>query len=156
MGLGLAPCGKAIAQSADELARIWRLARAPARPDIFPGLLDGVMQAFFSRAGQLMASGQDPEKVWHGISGIVCWAPKVGAKELTQEWAVAMEVLTAACESLEAEPQVAQWLARAIAEAEKGTASLQDPKPDQPPPKGVVTVLLFGELRPRRRRDFDD
>lgn len=155
MALELTACGKAIAQSADELARIWRLARAPALPEVFPGLLDGVMQAFFARAGQLMASSGEPEQVWHGLSGIVCWSPELGAKELTQEWAVAMEVLTAACESLDAEPSAAQWLARAVAEAEKGTANLRDGDPSLKAPEGIVTVLLFGELRPRRRRDAD-
>jgi hypothetical protein len=156
MALGLVACGKAIAQSADELARIWRLARTPARPDVFPGLLDGIVQAFFARAGQLMAAGQQPEGVWQGLSGMVRWAPSLGAKELTQEWAVAMEVLTAACESLAAEPGVAQWLARAVAQAEKGTAALRDEKVPADCPKGIVTGLVFGDLRPRRRRDAGD
>jgi hypothetical protein len=156
MALGLVASGKAIAQSADELARIWRLARTPARPDVFPGLLDGIMQAFFARSGQLMSAGRPPEEVWHGLSGLVRWSPALGAKELTQEWAVAMEVLTAACESLSAEPDVAQWLARAVARAEKGTAALRDEKPSDDPPTGIVTGLVFGDLRPRRRRDMED
>ena len=124
MALGPVPSGRAIEQSAEELLRIWRLARAAARREIFPGLLDGVMGAFFARCGQLLAGGGEAEEVWPGLVGIVRWSPHHGARELTGEWAIAMEVLSAACESFEADPKVAEWLARAVAAAEKGTASI--------------------------------
>lgn len=151
MALGTAQSGKVIEQSADELLRIYRLARAGARREVFPGLLDGIMGAFLARCGRLMAEGGKPEDVWPGLVGIVRWAPALGAQEATGEWAIAMEVLSAACESFQVEPQVAEWLARALAEAERGTAALRDAHGQPPRPEGVVTLFAFGDLRPRVR-----
>jgi len=158
MALGAAQSGRAVEQSAEELLRIWRLARASARQEVFPGFLDGVMNAFFARCGRLLADGGRPEEVWPGLVGLVRWAPRLGAKDLTVEWAIAMEVLTAACESFGADHAVAEWLARALALAEKGTAALRDERPDPPRPDGVVVVLVLGEMKvPRRHlRGADD
>lgn len=149
MALGAAPSGRAIEQSADEILRIWRLARASARREIFPGLLDGVMGAFFARCGHLLAEGGEPETVWPGLSGIVRWSPRLGARELTGEWAVAMEVLGAACESFQADPHVGEWLARAVADAEKGTAQLGERPGNPPRPPAVVILYAYGELGPQ-------
>jgi len=158
MALGAAQSGRAIEQSAEELLRVWRLARASARREVFPGLLDGVMGAFFARCGRLLAEGGKPEEVWPGLVGLVRWAPSLGAKELTTEWAIAMEVLTAVCESFGAGNAPAEWLARALALAEKGTASLRDERPDPPRPDGIVTLLVLGHLAIPRRvaRGGDD
>ena len=154
MALGAAQSGRVIEQSAEELLRIWRLARASNRREVFPGLLDGVMGAFFARCGRLLAEGDPPEQVWPGLVGVVRWAPRLGKGELTGEWAVAMEVLTAACESFGTEPAVAEWLARALALAEKGTASLYDERPDPPSPDGVVLIEVPGDMHvPRRPPD---
>jgi len=154
MALGSAQSGRSVEQAAEELLRIWRLARASARREVFPGLLDGVMGAFFARCGRLLAEGEPPERVWPGIVGVVRWAPQLGKEELTGEWAVAMEVLTAACESFGTEPAAAEWLARALALAEKGTASLRDERPDPPPPDGVVLIEVRGNMHvPRRPPD---
>ena len=157
MALGAAQSGRAVEQSAEDLLRIWRLARASARREVFPGLLDGVMGAFFARCGRLLAGGEKPEDVWPGIVGVVRWAPSLGTKELTTEWAVAMEVLTAACESFGTEPAAAEWLARALALAERGTASLRDERPDPPAPDGVVVIEIHGDMRaPRHAPDIDE
>ncbi len=155
MALDAAHGGKVIEQQAEELLRIWRLARATARPHVFPGLLDGVMGGFFARAGRLLAAGASPEEAWNGLSGLVRLAPTLGARELTGEWAVAMEVLSAACESFDAAPQVGEWLARAVAEAEKGTsamvADLSGSKPE-----GIVVVTVHGEMQAPHRAVPDE
>lgn len=156
MALGGVPSGRAIEQSAEELLRIWRLARATARREIFPGLLDGVMGAFFARCGQLLAEGRAPEQVWPGLVGIVRWPPDQGAGELTGEWAIAMEVLTAACESFGADAKVAGWLAGAVGAAEKGTAAIREPGARSPRPEGIVVLAVHGVLGPQRRGPRDD
>jgi hypothetical protein len=155
MVLGPVPSGRAIEQSADELLRIWRLARAAARREIFPGLLDGVMGAFFARCGRLLAESGTPDDVWSGLVGIVRWSPRHGARELTGEWAIAMEVLTAACESFEADPKVADWLARAVATAEKGTAAVRERRKKPARPDGILLLIVYGELGPQRRGPRD-
>lgn len=155
MPLGPVPSGRAIEQSAEELLRIWRLARAAARREIFPGLLDPVMGAFFARCGQLLAGGGDPDAVWPGLVGVVRWSPQHGARELTGEWAIAMEVLTAACESFQADPKVAEWLTRAVAAAEKGTASIRDRRDGPADPSGIVLVTVHGGLSTQRRGPRD-
>ena len=155
MALDAAQGGKAIEQKAPELLRIWRLVRATARPQVFPGLLDGVMGDFLARAGKMLAAGEGPEEVWRGLTGVIRLSPALGTKELTGEWAVAMEVLSAACESLDTEPEVGEWLARAVAEVERGTtAMVKDPylaKPD-----GVVAIVIHGELRMARKGAPED
>lgn len=150
MALDQTDSGKIIEQSAEELLRIWRLARATARPHVFPGLLDGVMGDFFLRAGKLLASGAAPETAWSGLSGLIRISPRLGPKELTGEWAVAMEVLSAACESFDATPEVGEWLARAIAEAERGVSALAaNPSGDRP--KGIVVTLVHGDMAAPKR-----
>lgn len=151
MALGPVPSGRAIEQSAEELLRIWRLARAAARREIFPGLLDGVMGAFFARCGSLLADKGVPEDVWPGLVGIVRRPPGNAGRELTGEWAIAMEVLTAACESFQADPKVAEWLTRAVATAEKGTASIRGRRGKLPRPEGILLLETYGGLAPPRR-----
>ena len=151
MALGRAPSGRAIEQSAEELLRIWRLARASARREIFAGLLGGVMGAFFARCGQLLARDGEPEEVWPGLVGVVRWSPEHGARELTDEWAIATEVLTAACESFQADPRVGEWLTRALAVAERGTAAMGERQDGPADPSGVVLLLVYGGLGAQRR-----
>jgi hypothetical protein len=151
MAIGIVESGKAIEQSSEELLRIWRLARASARREVFPGLLDGVLGDFFARSGRLLADGGSPEEVWKGLRGIIRWAPALGAAELTNEWAIAMEVLAAACESFDSDPATAEWLARAVAEAERGTSALLDAQDRAALPPGILTLLTLGDLHPPRR-----
>lgn len=151
MALGRAPSGRAIEQSSEELLRIWRLARASGHREIFPGLLDGVMGAFFARCGQLLAGSGEPEEVWPGLVGIVRWSPEHGTRELTEEWAIAMEVLAAACESFQADPTVGEWLTRAVAAAEKGTTSMGERRSGPTDPDGIVLLVVYGGLGAPRR-----
>lgn len=155
MALGAMPSGRAIEQSAEEILRIWRLARASAQREVFPGLLDGIMGAFFARCGRLLAENGEPESVWPGLVGIVRWSPRLGARELTGEWAVAMQVLGAACESFQADPTVGDWLVRAVAAAEKGTALLAERRKKPHRPDGIVILYAYGELGPQARGSED-
>jgi hypothetical protein len=148
--LGPAKVGHFLRQQSEELTRIWRLARTTARPTVFPGLLDGVVQPFFERAGELLLAGAPPEDVWQELSGVIRWAPAIGPGELTQEWAVLVEVLAAACESVNAEPTVAEWLARAAAAAEAGTTKLVGNR--GAPPPGIVPAVVFSSVTPRQPR----
>jgi len=147
---GPLPAGRLLEQSADELVRIWRLARSSARQEVFPGLLDGAMPSFVREAGRSLASGAAPEAVWPAVAGVVRLSPRLGAAELTAEWAVAMEVLAAVCESLGAEPAVAEWLARAVGESERATSALAVGETSRRPP-GVVLVRLHGTPPPPKR-----
>ena len=148
--LGPAKVGHFLRQQSEELTRIWRLARATARPTVFPGLLDGVVQPFFERAGELLPAGAAPEDIWQGLVGVVRRAPAIGPGELTQEWAVLVEVLAAACESVNAEPAVAEWLTGAAAAGEAGTTKLVEGRGAAPP--GVVTAVVFSSVTPRQPR----
>jgi hypothetical protein len=115
--------GLAIQQGAGELLRIWRLARATAKRELGAGLLDDVMGIFFQRAGKLLAENGKPENVWEGLAGVMRVSAAKGPQALTEEWAIAMEVLAAACEALQAEATVADWLARAVGSAEAACTS---------------------------------
>ncbi len=153
MAVTLSDSGRILEQSAETLLRIWRLARAASRRQVFPGLLDGIMGEFLATSGRILSAGGAPEDVWRQVTGLVRWAPENADREITHEWAIAMEVLTAACESFDAEAAVGGWLARAVAEAERGTTALRDPTHEAP--QGVVTILLFGDLRPPKRMAGD-
>jgi len=148
---GTSAGGRILEQSSEELRRIWRLARASSRTGVFPGMLDGVISSFFAGCGRLMSQGSAPEEAWGSTRGMIRTSEKLGAAELTAEWAVAMEVLAAVCESFSAEPAVAEWLARAIAEAERATSRL----PAGELPKGVLPVRILGALAPPRRAQKD-
>jgi len=139
--------GAFLQQQAEELTRIWRLARADARRDVFPGLLDDLVLPFFSRAGEELAAGSPPEAVWRGLSGLVRWPLSVSPAEHTEEWALLLEVLRAACESVNAAPDAAAWLAQAAAAAEAGTAALAAGHAEAP--EGIVVALVFSSAQPR-------
>jgi hypothetical protein len=113
--------GRALRRSAPELTRVWRLARAQANRPVFPGLLDGLVPSFLVEAGRLLGEGAAPEEAWSCTGGALRVGPGNSAEELTVEWALLMEVLAAACESFQADPAAAAWLARAVATAERGT-----------------------------------
>jgi hypothetical protein len=140
MSAGVAAVGRALRRSAAELTRVWRLARAQARRDVFPGMLDGLLPGFLDEAGRLMAAEGAPEDAWAAAGGVLRLGPGDSSGELTVEWALAMEVLAAACESFHASPAAAEWLARAVAAAERGTsAAAAAAEPDALPP-GVLIV----------------
>jgi len=147
---GPRPSGRLLEQSADELTRIWRLARSTSRREVFPGLLDATMPAFVRHAGRALAAGSPPESVWPSVSGVLRLSPALGAAEITAEWAVAMEVLAAVCESFGAEPAVAEWLARAVGEAERSTTAIAAGDLARRPP-AVILVRIHGPMPPPRR-----
>jgi len=147
---GTKVAGRILEQSSGELLRIWRLARAASRNAVFPGMLDGVMASFFQSAGRVLATGGPPEDAWKGTSGMLRVSERLGAAELTAEWAVAMEVLAAVCESFSAEPAVGEWIARAVAEAERAT-SRQPGASSAGVPAGVLEVRIVGDMPPPKR-----
>jgi hypothetical protein len=138
-------------QQSDELTRIWRLARASERLEVFPGLLDDLVGRFFLDAADLLAANAAPEDLWRGLSGLVRWPPPLAPGELTEEWAILLEVLSAACESVNADPSVSTWLTRAVAACEVGTKALGGGRGKAP--EGIVTAIVFSPLEPRHRRD---
>ena len=149
--LGAGKVGLFLRQQSDELTRIWRLARASERPDVFPGLLDDVVARFFARAADLLAENTPSDELWRGLCGVVRWPPPLAPGELTEEWGILLEVLSAACESVNADPSVASWLTRAVAACEVGTTALAGGRGKAP--AGIVTALVFSPIEPRHRRD---
>jgi len=140
--LGPQQVGQFLRQQGEELTRIWRVARASERPQVSFGLIDALVLPFFDRAGELLAAGAAPEEVWAGLSGLVRWPPKLLPMEHTREWALVLEVLGAACESVNAAPAVLTWLTRAVEVCRDGVASLRgEGSPEVAP--GVVPVLVF-------------
>lgn len=142
--------GAFMRQHLEELTRIWRLARAAARPEVFPGLLDGLVGPFFELCGDLLAAGRTPPEAWQELAGLLRWPPALAPGELEEEWGVVGEVLSAACESVNADPSVRAWLERATSACRDGTAALSTRRRLAPP--GVVTALVYSPLTPRRAR----
>lgn len=140
---GRAALGRALLRAAPDLARVWRLARRQSRPRVFPGLLDGVVRGFLEAAGRALAGGDAPEQAWAATAGMVRLGPAGAEDELTAEWALLMEVLAAACESYRADPEVGEWLARAVAAGERATATLSAGA-KAPPAVLVVRVAPSG------------
>jgi hypothetical protein len=144
--------GAFLHHQAEELTRIWRLARHTGRKDVFPGCLDGVMGDFFTRVGTLLEAGAPAESVWSTLEGSIRWPPGIAPAELIGEWDGAREVLEAACESVNAAPQVIQWLDTAITAAKAGTEQL-DAGRSPARPERVVTLLVLGSYAPSPRRN---
>jgi hypothetical protein len=145
--LGPERTGAAIAEAAGDLARVWRGARSDASPDTFPGAIDGVVEFFVARAGDALAVGGDPADAWTATLGIVRLAAGPGEAErgIEAEWRLLGEVLAAACDTLEAAPSGAEFLARAVEAARRGIGSLRAGSG----PRGVVVVHQRSGLRPR-------
>ena len=143
--------GRALRRAAPELTRVWRLARAQAQRPVFPGLLDGVVPSFLAEAGRLLVDGGAPEGAWAGTTGTLRLGPADDAEELTIEWALLMEVLGAACETFQAEPAAAEWLAKAVATGQRGTAAVTVPEGGTPLPVGVLAVRTLRSVLPPRR-----
>lgn len=143
--------GAFLHHQADELTRIWRMARHSERKDVFPGCLDGIINDFFGRVGLLLESGAPAESAWSTLEGCIRWPPGIAPAELVGEWDAAREVLDAACESVNAAPEVMQWLDLAIAAAKAGTEQL-DAGRSPATPEHVVTLLVLGSYAPSPRR----
>jgi hypothetical protein len=148
--------GDAIAASAGELVRLWRATRSQARPRVFPGLLDGLVEDLFVCLGEALARGQDPALLWPGLAGVVRIDPhdrERVRKELDAEWDVADGVLRAACDALDAGDDVREWITRAVVLARAGTRTLDE---GGGPPGIVIAWALSGLAGVRRpARDAD-
>lgn len=149
--LDLRRSGDALSASALDLARVWRSARMAARPDCFPGLLDGLIEPFFALVGEALAEGRDPALAWPSAVGVV----RIDARddrrtraELDAEWDVAEQVLEAACRALAAGDAVSEWISRAIAIARAGRRTL----PAGEGPRGILVVRVFAGGATRRAR----
>jgi hypothetical protein len=152
--LGAEQVGSFLRQQGEELTRIWRVARASERPTVAFGLIDALVLPFFDGAGEQLASGAAPDAVWAGLSGLVRWPQELAQDELGQEWALVQEVLVAACESVNAAPQVLEWLTRAVEVCRESTAGLRGEAPVNAT-SGVVPVLVFAGYEVRVREDTD-
>jgi hypothetical protein len=142
--------GDAIAAAAADLARVWRAARAAARPGFFPGLLDGLVEPFLAAAGEALADGRHAALVWPSVAGVVrLQAGDLGATaaELEAEWDLAEQVLHDACKALDAGEGAREWVSRAIAIARTGTRTLA--RGDAP--DAVLVVWVHSAPAVRRR-----
>ncbi len=141
--------GDAIAASAGEVTRVWRSARLQARPGAFPGLLDSVMQDFFTRAGEGLAAGRDPALTWPSTTGVVRLDPNAldrSREEIEAEWDIAATVLASTCVALGAGEAAAEWLERAIVLARTGSRALER----RGGPRGILVAWALSGLGARR------
>ncbi len=148
MTLGSRRVGDAIAAGAADLVGIWRASRREARPQIFPGVLDGILMDFFSRAGEALASGKDPALVWPETTGVIRVdpaAPFRSVDEVEAEWDLVAQVLVASCEALGAEREAAEWLSRVILFARAGARSVHE----RAAPRGILIVWALSGLSTR-------
>jgi hypothetical protein len=141
--------GDALAASALDLARVWRAGRAAARPQAFPGLLDGVIESFLQVTGELLAEGRDPALAWPAAAGVVRIPrdARRAREELDAEWDLVEEVLTAALQALQAGEPAVEWVKRAVVIARSGSRTLG--RPGGPP--GVLALSLLSDAAATRR-----
>ncbi len=145
MTLDLRRSGDALSAAAGELARVWRTARAAARPGCFPGLLDGIIEPFFAVTAEALAEERDPALVWMSLTGVV----RVDARdrgrtldELDAEWDAAEGVFRAACSALDAGDAVTGWISRAVVIARADSRTLLVGRG----PRGILVVKVFSAL----------
>jgi hypothetical protein len=141
--------GAFVRHQAAELTRLWRIARSSERPDVFPGLLDGVVQPFLDAAGELLERGGAPQDAIQRARGVVRWPPAIAPAELGAEWAVLRDVVATASESVNCDPPAAEWLARAVDAASEATAAMDGGR--GPVPAGVAVVLVLSSVAPVSR-----
>ena len=147
--------GEGIAASAGELARLWRATRAQARPDVWPGLMDGLVDELFLRTGEALAAGGDPARVFPSLAGLVRIDPRERDRsraELDAEWDVAERVLEAACDALAAGEEVRLWLSKAVVVGRAYTRRLDRGGG----PRGIVVAWLLSGLAAARRPSHAD
>jgi hypothetical protein len=142
--LGPEEMAEVLQVQAGEMHRIWRLARHSIQPDLLPGLSDAVMDSFFAALGPALARGAAPEAPVAALRGVLRIPPAGGDAVLAEEWAVARQVLRAACESLGASEEVEHWLDRAGMASEEATALARLGAPGAP--RGVVAIRVFAGL----------
>ncbi len=139
--------GEALATASAELTRIWRAARHEARPDVFPGLSDGVVERFVAGLGEALVLGRASEEVWARAEGVVRLDPAASARaedELRAEWRLVGEVIASACDALDAGPDVTDFAARAVEAARHGVEGIREGGPP-----AIVRVTSLAPFRPR-------
>jgi hypothetical protein len=134
---------------ADEMLRIWRLARHSIQPDMLPGLSDGALESFFAALGPLLARGGRSEEVALDLRGTLRLPPGGADAAIAEEWEVARQVLRAACESLGAAEPLAQWLDAAANAGCAAVLSAARGEPGAPPDLLILWVFSGLALRPR-------
>jgi hypothetical protein len=142
--------GDAIAESSGDLARLWRSAIAHSRPQVWPGLLDGIAEDMFLRAGESLAAGRDPALLWPEILGVIRLDARDADRsraELESEWDVFASVLASACDALSSGDEVREWLARAVAAARAGARTLEQDRGR----RGLLVVWWLPAIPPARR-----
>jgi hypothetical protein len=134
---------------ADEILRIWRLARHSMRPDTLPGLCDGVLQSFFASLGGLLSSGAEPSRVLGALRGTLRVPPGSGEAAVHDEWEDVRQVLRATCQSLGALPNVGDWLDEAARAAQDAALKVARREPAAQP--HILRLVVFSglALRPK-------
>jgi hypothetical protein len=146
-GSGARQVGTFLLQQAPELTRIWRLARQAERgEEVFPGLLDGVVEAFVTEAGALLEVGGPPAEPFQRTAGTVRWPSEAPPAEHAAEWRLLGVVLQTACSSVTGDPDAARWLAAAIDAADAATAALDGGRGACP--RGVVVLRVLSSIAP--------
>jgi hypothetical protein len=150
MSLDARRAAEALMAAGPDLVRVWRSARAAERPGIFPGFLDALVEPFLAVAAEALADGRHPALLWSGLAGVVrvdARDPARTRSELDVEWALLEHVLHAACQALDADADVRDWIARAVAIARGGARRL----PEREGAPGILTVRVFSGIAPTRR-----
>ena len=119
--------GEAIAAARGELARIWRSARAASGDGrrAPAAALDGVVEAFVGAVGDALALGAPPEEAWDRTTGLVRLAARPDGGALEAEWRLLGEVLSSACETLEADADATDRVAQAVDAGRRGVEALR-------------------------------
>lgn len=133
--------GEAIAAASGELARIWRSARASGGA-AQPSPLGGVVERFLGALGEGLAHGRPPQAPWADTQGVVRLParPGPGGEEaLAREWKLLGEVLSAACQTLDADAAATDGVARAVDAAARASETLREGER----PAGVFVLWIY-------------
>lgn len=149
MSLGPKEMAEVLSVQADEMLRIWRLARHSIQPDMLPGLADGALASFFEALGPLLERSARPDEVAASLAGALRLPPQGADGVVREEWEVARQVLRAACESLGASKAVEAWLDDAAQAARD--ASLRTARAEAGAPERMVRLVVFSDLALRPR-----
>jgi hypothetical protein len=141
--------GEVLSVQADEILRIWRLARHSMRPETLPGLSDGVLQSFFASLGGLLSSGAEPSRVVGHLRGTLRVPPGTGEIAVHDEWEDVRQVLRATCQSLGALPQVGDWLDEAARSAQ--AIAVQVARGERGVHAQVLRLVVFSGLALRAK-----
>ena len=149
MTLGPKRSGEVLRAASGDLLRVWRATRYTSGAPIFPGLLDGVMEEFLWRVAEALLHQEPPAGAWPSTRGVVRLVPgQVAAATLADEWRLAGDVLTAACEALGVSSEAAGLVRSAVESA----AGAIEPLLGGKGPAGVLVLRQLGGFRRRGER----